>query len=619
MIIYNIQYTIYNFKLTINMKKILSLLAVALMAAGVMASETYTFSSFESAKDVTLTATDFTIVMHKNTGSTNPAWNANSNEARLYAAGSMVITSEKTITKIEYNYQVNASNKGIKPTVSGAAGTTDAGTWSEETKTWTGSDKEITLSTTGSAGNLGFKSVTVTFDEKGEGEGGNNGDNGGNGGANGNGVLSSNPVAIDTTFVFDEEEGNDGYIKLTIIGNNAPMYNGMDVNLTASKLSENCELDLCNAAEASRPAYDGNHDYYYYNSTVNFYRSYYLHYTSIAKDTIVANLHCDIWIGTEDMEVANPQAAIQYDMPIRIIFGEKKQEPVAATPTYTVQVAEGQSEWGTVKMTDSEGWDFSSNSEIMKEGDLLTIKALANEGYEFVNWTISGTVAWENGYSATDDIAMLTVGKEDLTFTANFKSLKKDDENNDPEDNGETIVGNNVTYDFTKIAGFDKWTTSYEKHVVEYTTATATFASANHQTATITNCPVTKGGDVVIVMNDGKTISSLTLTCTQWTTKAQTITLNVSKDGGETYTKTNVTSENFVLASELEAGVNAVKFTFSSSSNQIGIKSLNVVLDENVGTGIDNSISTSAMKMILNGQVVIVRDGVQYDVMGRKM
>lgn len=146
----------------------LFLLSTALITMSVNVwseEETYTFASFESADDVTIeTPTNFTIVMHKNTAGTAPAWVESSSEARVYAAGSLVISSDKTITKIVYTYTVNANKKGTVPTIDGVSGSGEAGTWNSETQTWTGSSNEVTFATSGSAGNVGFTEVKVTFE-----------------------------------------------------------------------------------------------------------------------------------------------------------------------------------------------------------------------------------------------------------------------------------------------------------------------------------------------------------------------------------------------------------------------------------------------------------------------
>lgn len=146
-----------------NLLKTMMLLCMLFVGIGAWAGEeTYTFSSFTSGQDVTLNATNFTIKLHKNTGTSNPAWS--SNQARVYAKGSLEISSQKTITKIVYAYTINENKSGKAPTIDGVEGSTNAGNWDSETKTWTGNDTDVTLSTSGEAGNVGFTSVTVTYE-----------------------------------------------------------------------------------------------------------------------------------------------------------------------------------------------------------------------------------------------------------------------------------------------------------------------------------------------------------------------------------------------------------------------------------------------------------------------
>ena len=144
-----------------------------------------------------------------------------------------------------------------------------------------------------------------------------------------------------------------------------------------------------------------------------------------------------------------------------------------------------------------------------------------------------------------------------------------------------TVVEKTVTYNFGKDTevGFSKWNSSYSTRVANYADATVTFKSANKQSGTITDCPVTKGQDVTIVMGDNRSLKSFDLTLKKWSSKAQTVTLHYSKDGGSTYTKTSTTSSNFALAAELPEGTNAIKFTFSSTSNQVGIVSCELTFD----------------------------------------
>ena len=144
-----------------------------------------------------------------------------------------------------------------------------------------------------------------------------------------------------------------------------------------------------------------------------------------------------------------------------------------------------------------------------------------------------------------------------------------------------TVVEKTVTYNFGKDTevGFSKWNSSYSTRVANYADATVTFKSANKQSGTITDCPVTKGQDVTIVMGDNRTLKSFNLTLKKWGSKAQTVTLHYSKDGGATYTKTSTTSSNFALSASVPEGTNAIKFTFSSTSNQVGIVSCELTFD----------------------------------------
>ena len=181
-------------------------------------------------------------------------------------------------------------------------------------------------------------------------------------------------------------------------------------------------------------------------------------------------------------------------------------------------------------------------------------KINADSGYRFVNYTVGGVNKNPGDVVALD---------ADLAITVNFD-----------------LIPLEQTYDFSKVPGFDNeevWSTSYAEHVVNYDEGTVTFASADHNASTITTVPVTKGNDVSFVAKDGLTLKTASFTCVQWGTKDQTITLHYSVDGGANYTSTGITSTNFTIASNnLPADTNAIKITFSSTSNQIGIASLTI-------------------------------------------
>lgn len=159
------------------------------------------------------------------------------------------------------------------------------------------------------------------------------------------------------------------------------------------------------------------------------------------------------------------------------------------------------------------------------------------------------------------------------------------------------------THDFTNINGFSSWGSSYGEHVVNYDIYNGhignddkvVFASANKQSSTITDRPVTKGGDVCLVLlDDTKYISAVKFVCKQWNTNTQTITLNYSTDGGENYSvfDPSITSTNFSIENlDLPNKTNAVKITFSKTGNssQVGISSVSFDLVDKVTYAINKS------------------------------
>ncbi len=162
-----------------------------------------------------------------------------------------------------------------------------------------------------------------------------------------------------------------------------------------------------------------------------------------------------------------------------------------------------------------------------------------------------------------------------------------------------------VSFAFSTI-GSTGWTNSYADHSVTCTDGTV-YMKASKQTGTITDYPVTKGQPVSFVLSDNtKSLSAISFTCQQWGTKAQTITLKYSTNGGSSYSALNpsVTSTNFsISSSSLPSGTNAVQITFSSTSNQVGIVSMSYTLASGGGsdpvavTGVELDESTIELEV----------------------
>lgn len=122
-------------------------------------SETYNFSKFTGSKTVVLTGKDCTITLKQNSGQTPPAWNTNNKEARVYAKGSLTVSSKKLIKKIVFNYQ---DNKGTFGSVTPSGYDKTKKTWSSESGSNT-----VTFTMGGSKGNYGFTSLDITYVDNG--------------------------------------------------------------------------------------------------------------------------------------------------------------------------------------------------------------------------------------------------------------------------------------------------------------------------------------------------------------------------------------------------------------------------------------------------------------------
>ena len=133
------------------------------------------------------------------------------------------------------------------------------------------------------------------------------------------------------------------------------------------------------------------------------------------------------------------------------------------------------------------------------------------------------------------------------------------------------------TYNLGSHSDFANWGSSYSEHSLSYSeefgSVAVNFESANKQTSTITDMPVTTGKYVEFVLtSETHYISAITFIAKQWGTKTQTMTMVGSTDSGETYSTALVTSTIFKMrVSPLSTGTNAIKITFSNSSNQVGI------------------------------------------------
>ena len=140
---------------------------------------------------------------------------------------------------------------------------------------------------------------------------------------------------------------------------------------------------------------------------------------------------------------------------------------------------------------------------------------------------------------------------------------------------GIEIIESPRVYSFSSMKGFDTWGSGYEQHVdyLTYPGLKIVLEKANKNSKTITDVPVTKGNNVEIIVTDNTTLSVAAFTFKQWGSKAQIVRLYTSTDAGQTYSSSPLTSSSSFTIPEttLPENTNALKITFSSQENQVGL------------------------------------------------
>ena len=143
------------------MKKILSLLMVAMLAFNAWAAEesielTATAQGFSNGEVVTTVQGDVvTLTFDKASSQNDPAYYSTGDAVRLYNGGTMTISAgDNTITKVVFVYELNGT----------ATVTVTPGTYDASSKTWTGSATEVVM-TAGTAKHVRISKVTVTYED----------------------------------------------------------------------------------------------------------------------------------------------------------------------------------------------------------------------------------------------------------------------------------------------------------------------------------------------------------------------------------------------------------------------------------------------------------------------
>ena len=147
------------------------LLLCALIAGSSAWAETKTITAAALTESV-LTDSPFTLTFAKNNGSTEPTYNQNGGDLRLYAKGTVEVSSSGgKITQIVFNISVQGK-KRLAP-ITASVGTISTQAKGDETVTWTGNAESV-IFTVGDkanygsdgdskAGQLCFSSVDITY------------------------------------------------------------------------------------------------------------------------------------------------------------------------------------------------------------------------------------------------------------------------------------------------------------------------------------------------------------------------------------------------------------------------------------------------------------------------
>ncbi len=147
------------------MKKLFSLLTLALLTMSAWAATTVTFdltTGFEDQTELTtLTQGDVTLTFDKGNSTTVPKWYSNGQSARLYAKNTLKIASSgDNITKVTFTFTGTGNTMNNNGTCS-----VDAGTYVESgtTGTWTGNVDNFTITRGGTSGHARITSIEVVM------------------------------------------------------------------------------------------------------------------------------------------------------------------------------------------------------------------------------------------------------------------------------------------------------------------------------------------------------------------------------------------------------------------------------------------------------------------------
>lgn len=210
--------------------------------------------------------------------------------------------------------------------------------------------------------------------------------------------------------------------------------------------------------------------------------------------------------------------------------------------------------------------EIVSPSDTVYEGDKIQLSAVVTPDdatYKEVEWSLDNYEIAD--IDETGVLTAISEGTVVVTATAT------DGSGVSGQTQIEILHSDATRYLFGEHEDFlANWNSDYEKRSLTFTDSTgeqlfvATFSSANKQSQTITDMPVSKGGTLTITST--KDMLGIEFGFKQWTTKIQTATLTVGTHSEEISFPSDGTSIAYVGETTFKKAV----VSMSNNSNQIG-------------------------------------------------
>lgn len=209
--------------------------------------------------------------------------------------------------------------------------------------------------------------------------------------------------------------------------------------------------------------------------------------------------------------------------------------------------------------------EIVSPSDTVYEGDKIQLSAAItpdNATYKEVKWSLDNY-----GIAVIDETGVLNAISEGTVVVT---ASATDDSGVTGQKEIEILHSDAITYRFGEHDDFLTWDTSYEERKLTFADSTgeqlfvATFSSANKQSGTITDMPVSKGGTLTITSS--KDMLGIAFGFKKWTNKTQNVTLTVGTHSEEMSFPSDGTSIAYVGETSFKEAV----VSMSNNSNQIG-------------------------------------------------